>query len=50
MRCLAVCQDELVIRMLNEILTPSIEVDFLVESRPVARRLHESGIQISAGA
>ena len=29
MRCLAVCQDELVIRMLDQILVPSIEVDFL---------------------
>ena len=27
MRCLAVCQDELVIRMLDEVLLPSFEVD-----------------------
>ena len=49
MRVYAVCQDELVIRSLDEVLQPSFEVDFLVESRPLARRLHESGIQITAG-
>jgi nanoRNase/pAp phosphatase (c-di-AMP/oligoRNAs hydrolase) len=48
MRCLAVCQTELVIRMLDEILPPSFEVEFLVESKPVARRLHEAGMQVSA--
>jgi hypothetical protein len=42
MRCLAVCQTELVIRMLDEILLPSFEVDFLIESKPLARRLHEA--------
>src|SRR5687767_78253 len=49
MRVYAVCQDELVIRSLDDVLQPSFEVDFLVESRPLARRLHESGIQIAAG-
>jgi len=49
MRCLAVCQDELVIRMLDEILMPGFEVDFIVESRPLARRLHEAGVNVSAG-
>src|SRR5829696_743160 len=48
MRCLAVCQTELAIRMLDEILLPSFEVDFLVESKPVARRLHESGLHVTA--
>ena len=28
---------------------PSFEVDFLVESRPLARRLHDAGIAASAG-
>src|SRR5438046_4809277 len=49
MRCLAVCQDELVIRMLDEILLPGFEVEFIVESRPVARRLHDAGVHIAAG-
>jgi nanoRNase/pAp phosphatase (c-di-AMP/oligoRNAs hydrolase) len=47
-RVLAICQDELVIRSLDDVLLPSFEVDFLVESRPLARRLHDAGIQVSA--
>lgn len=49
MRCLAVCQDELVIRMLDEILLPGFEVDFIVESRPLARRLHDAGVTATVG-
>src|SRR5215208_861245 len=48
MRCVSVCQTELAIRMLDEILLPSFEVEFLVESKPVARRLHESGLHVTA--
>jgi nanoRNase/pAp phosphatase (c-di-AMP/oligoRNAs hydrolase) len=48
-RVLAICQDDLVIRSLDEVLLPSFEVDFLVESRPLARRLHEAGIEVTAG-
>jgi nanoRNase/pAp phosphatase (c-di-AMP/oligoRNAs hydrolase) len=44
-RVLAICQDELVIRSLDDVLRPSFEVDFLVESRPLARRLHDDGLQ-----
>ncbi|MQA31180.1 MAG: hypothetical protein GEU82_15325 [Luteitalea sp.] len=49
MRCLAVCQDELVIRMLDEILLPGFEVEFIVENRPLARRLHDAGVHVVAG-
>src|SRR6188508_613213 len=49
MRCLAVCQDELVIRMLDEILLPGFEVEFIVENRPLARRLHEAGVNVITG-
>ena len=49
MRVLAICQDELVIRSLDDVLLPSFEVDFLVESRPLARRLHDAGIQVIVG-
>src|SRR4026208_2277953 len=49
MRCLAVCQDELVIRMLDEILLPGFDVEFIVESRTVARRLHEAHATATAG-
>jgi nanoRNase/pAp phosphatase (c-di-AMP/oligoRNAs hydrolase) len=48
-RCLAVCQDELVIRMLDEILLPGFEVEFIVESKPAARRLHDAGVHVIAG-
>lgn len=48
MRCLAVCQTELVIRMLDEILLPSFEVEYLVDSKPIARRLHEGGLNVTA--
>jgi len=48
-RVLAICQDELIIRSLDEVLPPNFEVDFLVESRPLARRLHDAEIQASAG-
>ena len=49
MRCLAVCQDELVIRMLDEILLPGFEVEFIIENRPLARRLHEAEVTVTAG-
>lgn len=49
MRCLAVCHDELVIRMLDEILLPGFEVEFIVDSKPAARRLHEAGVHVVAG-
>jgi nanoRNase/pAp phosphatase (c-di-AMP/oligoRNAs hydrolase) len=49
MRVLAICQDELVIRSLDTVLLPSFEVDFLVESRPLARRLHDAGVDATAG-
>jgi len=49
LRVLAICQDELVIRSLDEVLAPSFEVDFLVESRPLARRLHDAGLAVTAG-
>jgi nanoRNase/pAp phosphatase (c-di-AMP/oligoRNAs hydrolase) len=48
-RVFAICQDELVIRSLDDVLVPSFEVDFLVESRPLARRLHDAGVHITAG-
>src|SRR5262245_40451443 len=49
MRCLAVCQDELVIRMLDQILAASIEVEFLVESRALAKRLQADGLPVTVG-
>lgn len=48
-RIVGICQDELVIRTLDDVLRPSFELDFLVESRPLARRLHDAGIDITVG-
>jgi nanoRNase/pAp phosphatase (c-di-AMP/oligoRNAs hydrolase) len=48
MRCVAVCQDELVIRLLDEALGSKFEVEFVIESRTIARRLQEAGINITA--
>src|SRR5688572_6897725 len=47
MRCLAVCQDELVIRMLDQILAPSLDVEFLLESRALARKLQTAGLPVT---
>ena len=49
MKCLSVCHSELVIRTLAQVLPPQFDVDFLVDSRPLARRLHEAGVSITAG-
>jgi nanoRNase/pAp phosphatase (c-di-AMP/oligoRNAs hydrolase) len=49
MRCLAVCQNELIVRALDQALLSSFEVDFLVESRPLARRLHDAGLSVTVG-
>ena len=49
MRCLTVCQDELIIRLLDEILLPGFDVEFIVESKPAARRLHDLGVHVVVG-
>jgi nanoRNase/pAp phosphatase (c-di-AMP/oligoRNAs hydrolase) len=35
--------------MLDEILLPGFEVEFIVENRPLARRLHDAGVTVTAG-
>ena len=49
MKCLAVCQDELVIRILANALGPPLDVEFLVEDRLLARRLHDVDITVHVG-
>src|SRR6476659_1939254 len=49
MRCVAVCQTELLIRMIDEALMPSFEVEFLVESKPLARKLHDAHLNVFSG-
>ena len=48
MRCLAICQDELLIKVLDEILLASFEIEFLVDSPTLARRLSDAGVHITA--
>src|SRR5262245_47293276 len=48
MRCLAVCQTELVGRLLHAVLSPRVEVEFLVESKALAKRLHDAGATVVA--
>ena len=43
-RALAVCQDELVIRTLHRVLSGTFDLEFLVESRPLGRRLADDGV------
>ncbi len=49
MRALAVCRDELVIRTLHKVLSETFDIEFLVESRPLARRLVDDQIAASVG-
>ena len=44
MRALAVCQDELIIKTLHRVLSGTFDIEFLVESRPLVRRLVEDGV------
>jgi nanoRNase/pAp phosphatase (c-di-AMP/oligoRNAs hydrolase) len=48
MKCLAVCQSELLARMLDEALTTGFELEVLVESKPLAKRLHDTGLAVTA--
>ena len=49
MRALAVCQDELVIRTLHRVLAGVFDIEFLIESRPLARRLVDDGVAATVG-
>ncbi len=35
--------------MLDEILLPGFEVEFIIENRPLARRLHDNGVNVVVG-
>ncbi len=48
MRCLAVCQTELVGRLLHAVLSPRMDLELVVESRDLARRLHDAGATVTA--
>ena len=46
MRCLAVCHTELVVRLLEAVLTPNAELDVLVESLALARPFENSELPV----
>jgi nanoRNase/pAp phosphatase (c-di-AMP/oligoRNAs hydrolase) len=45
-RCLAVCHSELVVRLLEAVLTPNWDLDVVVESRALARHLEHSSLNV----
>jgi nanoRNase/pAp phosphatase (c-di-AMP/oligoRNAs hydrolase) len=45
-RCLAVCHTELVVRLLEAVLTPNAELDVLLESRALARRFEDASLTV----
>jgi nanoRNase/pAp phosphatase (c-di-AMP/oligoRNAs hydrolase) len=49
MRCLAVCHTELVVRLLDAVLTPSWDLEVLVESPALGRRFDGAGFGVSVG-
>jgi nanoRNase/pAp phosphatase (c-di-AMP/oligoRNAs hydrolase) len=49
MRCLAVCHTELVVRLLDAVLTPSAELDVLVEGPALARRFDHPSFGVRVG-
>ncbi|MBM42006.1 MAG: hypothetical protein CL483_08815 [Acidobacteria bacterium] len=49
MKCVAVCQDETVVRILAKALPSSFETEFIVEDRLLARRLSECDITVRVG-
>jgi nanoRNase/pAp phosphatase (c-di-AMP/oligoRNAs hydrolase) len=49
MKCLAVCQDELVIRILAKALATTLDIEFLVEDRLLARRLQDAAVEVHIG-
>jgi hypothetical protein len=46
-RAVAICQNELVIRTLHQVLTGPFEVDFLTDSRTLGRRLSDEGLPVT---
>jgi nanoRNase/pAp phosphatase (c-di-AMP/oligoRNAs hydrolase) len=49
MRCLAICHTELVVRLLEAVLTPDYELDVLVEGPVLASRFHDNRMNVSVG-
>ena len=47
MRCLAVCHTELVVRLLEAVLAPQAELDVVVESRAIAKRVQGGALSVT---
>ena len=50
MKCLAVCQDERIIRLLARTLKSRLDVEFVVEDPTLGRRLGDVGIEVHVGS
>ena len=46
MRCVAVCRDVLVVRVLHRALAAHLDLEFLIDDRAAARRLHDAGMRV----
>ena len=46
MRCVAVCRDVLVVKVLHRALASNLDLEFLLDDRAAARRLHDEGMRV----
>lgn len=49
MNCVAICQDDLIVKTLHEALSPTLDIDFLVDNQPQRHRLKKYGITTQVG-
>ena len=49
MNCVAVCQDDLIVKTLHEALSPTLDIEFLVDTQFQKTRLHKYGISTQVG-
>ena len=49
MNCVAVCQDDLIVKTLHEALSPTLDIEFLVDTQSQKTRLHKYGISTQVG-
>ena len=49
MNCVAVCQDDLIVKTLHEALSPTLDIKFLVDTQSQGHRLNKYGIPTQVG-
>ena len=49
MNCVAVCQDDLIVKTLHEALSPTLDIEFLVDTQSQKHRLHKYAISTQVG-